>query len=58
MIMEKKCINCLENRNCQNDKISWLFFTIGLIATISIRTVIVLMHLPIIEVIKTLKKIT
>ncbi|MFC1709358.1 hypothetical protein ACFL2J_04805 [Candidatus Omnitrophota bacterium] len=44
-MFEGKCINCVERKRCKDSFASWVFFTIGLIATISIRIVIVLMHL-------------
>ena len=44
-MQENKCINCSERKRCRDSFASWIFFTIGLIATISVRLVIVLMHL-------------
>lgn len=41
---DKKCINCVEYKRCEDSRISWVFFIIGLIATIAIRVVTVLMH--------------
>lgn len=38
-------MNCAEYKRCKDSKSSWIFFTIGLIATISIRIVVVLMHI-------------
>ncbi|MBD3264838.1 MAG: hypothetical protein GF375_07025 [Candidatus Omnitrophica bacterium] len=43
--MEKKCINCSQRFNCRDSYISWLFFIIGLIAAIAIRSVTFLMEL-------------
>lgn len=44
--MEKdKCTNCSEYKNCSDSFSSWIFFIIGLIATIAIRVVTVLAHL-------------
>ena len=40
----KKCINCLEYKNCRDSFASWIFFIIGIIATIAIRVVTVLIH--------------
>ncbi|MFC1755063.1 hypothetical protein ACFL96_17000 [Thermoproteota archaeon] len=40
----KKCKNCSERRFCQDDYVSWIFFAIGLIATIAIRAVTLLMR--------------
>ncbi len=37
-----KCINCLEHKRCEDNYTSWIFFIIGLIATIAIRAVTVL----------------
>jgi hypothetical protein len=41
----QKCINCAEYKRCKESSISWLFFIIGLIATIAIRAVTVLIHI-------------
>ena len=41
----KKCINCSEHKRCRESSISWIFFIIGLIATIAIRAVTVLVHI-------------
>lgn len=40
----KRCINCVEHKRCKDSYTSWLFFIIGLIATIAIRIVTVLIH--------------
>ena len=40
---DKKCINCGQYKNCKNTRASWFFFVVGVIATVSIRTVTVLM---------------
>ena len=42
---DQKCINCAEYKKCKENSISWVFFIIGLIATISIRAVTVLVHI-------------
>jgi hypothetical protein len=42
--MDEKCVNCSEIRRCKDSNISWVFFAIGLIATIAVRIVIVLMN--------------
>ncbi len=42
---DKKCINCVEYKRCRDSHISWLFFIIGLIATVAIRVVTVLIHM-------------
>ena len=39
-----KCRTCGEYQRCQETHVSWIFFIIGLIATIAIRAVTVLMH--------------
>ena len=41
----QKCINCAEYKRCKESSASWLFFIIGLIATIAIRAVTVLIHI-------------
>ena len=43
--MNKKCRNCGEYNNCRDSSTSWIFFIIGMIATIALRVVTVLMHL-------------
>ncbi|MFC1631427.1 hypothetical protein ACFL1I_08330 [Candidatus Omnitrophota bacterium] len=40
-----KCQNCSEYRNCQDSVSSWVFFIVGLVATIAIRVVNVLIYL-------------
>lgn len=42
---KKKCLNCIQNKNCNETYISWIFFVIALIATVAIRVVTVLTHL-------------
>ena len=41
---DEKCINCSEYKNCRDSFSSWIFFIIGLIATVAIRVVTVLIH--------------
>jgi len=41
----QKCINCAEYKKCKESSLSWVFFIIGLIATIAIRAVMVLVHI-------------
>jgi hypothetical protein len=41
----KKCIECSEYKNCKDSFASWIFFIIGLIATVAIRVVTVLIGL-------------
>lgn len=40
----KKCVDCVEDKNCRDSFSSWIFFIIGLIATIAIRVVTLLIH--------------
>ena len=42
---DKKCKTCSEYKNCKDSFSSWIFFIIGIIATIAIRVVTVLIHL-------------
>jgi len=35
----KKCVNCPLKEHCKDTKTSWVFFIIGLIATISMRVI-------------------
>ncbi len=46
--MDKKCLNCSEYKHCRDSFNSWIFFIIGMIATIALRVVTVLMHLKLI----------
>ncbi len=39
-----KCLTCSEYNNCKDSFASWIFFSIGLIATVAIRVVTVLIH--------------
>ena len=39
---DKKCLNCTQRKNCEDSLISWIFFIIGLVATVAIRIVTVL----------------
>ncbi len=43
--MNKKCLNCSEYKNCRDSFVSWIFFIIGMVATIALRLVTVLIHL-------------
>ena len=43
--MNDKCINCIEKKRCRDSYTSWIFFIIGLIATIAMRVVTVMMHM-------------
>jgi len=43
--MNKKCLDCSEYKNCRDSFTSWIFFIIGMIATIALRVVTVLIHL-------------
>jgi len=40
-----KCLNCTEEERCRDSFTSWIFFLIGLIATIAVRIVIVLFEI-------------
>jgi hypothetical protein len=40
----KRCVECSEYKNCKDSFASWIFFIIGLIATVAIRVVTVLIH--------------
>lgn len=42
---KRRCLNCSEYRRCKEDTASWMFFIIGLVATIAIRAVTVLVHI-------------
>jgi hypothetical protein len=39
-----KCIGCSEYKNCSDSFSSWVFFIIGLVATVAIRVVTVLIN--------------
>lgn len=41
----KKCFNCAQRKNCDDSLASWIFFIIGLIATVAIRIVTVLINI-------------
>ncbi|MBN3039465.1 MAG: hypothetical protein JW869_08650 [Candidatus Omnitrophica bacterium] len=42
---DNKCLNCSEYKNCKDSFASWIFFIIGLVATVAVRVVTVLIHL-------------
>ncbi|MDD5027815.1 MAG: hypothetical protein PHV58_04970 [Candidatus Omnitrophica bacterium] len=42
--MNKRCLDCSENKNCRDSFNSWIFFIVGMIATIALRVVTVLIH--------------
>ena len=42
---DKKCVDCVEYKRCRDSYASWVFFIIGLIATVAIRVVTVLIHM-------------
>lgn len=42
---DKTCSNCSQKKNCSDSFVSWIFFIIGLIATVAIRVVTVLMNI-------------
>ena len=41
----KKCINCGQYKSCRDTRSSWIFVVIGMVATVSIRSVTILMIL-------------
>jgi len=41
----KKCAACSEFKRCKEDSSSWVFFIIGMVATIAVRMVTVLVHI-------------
>ena len=41
----KRCVDCAQQKNCSNSFVSWIFFIIGLIATVAVRVVTVLMDI-------------
>ncbi|MCF7878253.1 MAG: hypothetical protein K9L95_02130 [Candidatus Omnitrophica bacterium] len=41
----KMCLNCSQKKNCNDSFVSWVFFIVGLIATVAIRVVTVLMNI-------------
>lgn len=43
--IQTKCINCAENKRCKDSFVAWIFFIIGIIATIAIRLVTVLIDI-------------
>ena len=45
IMKNKTCVNCAEYKRCRESRISWIFFIIGLIATIAIRAVTILVHI-------------
>ena len=42
---KNQCLSCSEYKNCSDSFTSWVFFIIGLVATVAIRVVTVLIHL-------------
>jgi hypothetical protein len=40
--MPKKCNNCSAKKHCQDSFVSWIFFLVGILATVAIRLVTVL----------------
>ncbi len=41
----KKCLTCSQSKSCDDSLVSWVFFIIGLGATVAIRVVTVLMNI-------------
>jgi hypothetical protein len=44
-MLKSACVNCSEYKRCKEGYASWIFFIIGMIATIAVRVVTVLAHL-------------
>ena len=44
-MLKSACVNCSEYKICKEGYASWIFFIIGMIATIAVRVVTVLAHL-------------
>lgn len=44
-MQNKKCIHCGEYKRCRDSRVSWIFFLIGIIATIAVRIVTVLIDI-------------
>lgn len=42
--MQVKCVNCAEYTRCKDNFAAWVFFIIGIIATVAIRLVTVLIN--------------
>ena len=40
-----KCIGCSQYKSCKDSSASWIFFVVGIIATIAVRVVTVLMYI-------------
>ncbi|MFH0731662.1 MAG: hypothetical protein V2A72_01920 [Candidatus Omnitrophota bacterium] len=40
-----KCLNCSENKRCEDSFASWIFFIIGIIATAALRIVTILIDI-------------
>ena len=45
MLIDKKCIDCKEYKNCRDSFASWFFFILGLVATVAVRAVTVLVNM-------------
>jgi len=39
---DKKCFNCVQKKSCSDSFVAWIFFVIGLVATVAVRIVTVL----------------
>lgn len=42
---KEKCIDCNERARCRDSYAAWIFFIIGIFATLAVRAVTVLMHI-------------
>jgi len=45
IMKNKKCVDCIEYKRCRDSYTSWLFFIIGLVATVAMRVITVLMYM-------------
>ncbi len=43
-IKNRTCLQCRELKRCRSSRASWIFFIIGMIATIALRIVTILVH--------------
>ncbi|MFH1825849.1 MAG: hypothetical protein ABH823_00970 [bacterium] len=42
---DQKCFDCVQKKQCNDSLVAWIFFGIGLVATVAIRIVTVLMDI-------------
>jgi len=43
-VSRQECVGCPERGRCRESRASWMFFVIGMIATVAVRVVTVLAH--------------